>query len=218
MIPATPLPDTADPNPLVSVADYQRITRDTVTDDDDVQAAIDDALDMCQREMRRTILYAQYTERLYLYKNGMVYPSATPFDVSKVVMSPNGDPSDDVGIFQGAGIWVGWFVPLPSLPVWMGVVSPQTDITYWGGFTGPDGPGPQIPAKLARIIARVAWYVANPATLQGLPGGVKSTSAGGVSISGDLSSMVAADPQLGRDIARYRKPQARGWGGQTTPA
>lgn len=216
MIPAMPNPGTADPNPLVRLADYQRITRDAVTQSEDVTASIDDALDMLQRMMKRTLLYAQYNERLYVYPSGMVYPSATPFDTTKPPTNPNGDPPENVGIFQGNGIWVGWYAPLPSLPLWEGVVPNQTDITYWGGWTGPDGPGPFLPAKLVRIICRVAWYINNPAVLPGMPGGVKSASVGDVSMSGDLSSMVETDPQLSRDIARWTKRQARGWSGQVT--
>lgn len=219
MIPATPVTGTADPHPLVRIQDYARITQDqaALSDPTDLAASLADAIGMVEPETRRTFQYAQYTERLYLYHDGIVYPSATPLDVSKPVVGPAGNtPPDNVGVFQGGGIWVGWYVPLPSLPIFAGVVPPQTDITYWGGWTGPDGPGPFIPPKLVRIICRVAWYILHPAALQGLPGGVKSTSVGGVSISGDLSSMVASDPQLAKDIRRFRKPQVRGWGAQVT--
>lgn len=220
MIPATPVPGTADDHPLVEITEYQRITADGATSDENVTASIDDALDMLQSEMHRTILYANYVERLYFYGNGMVYPSATPFDITKPVRNPNDLSASppDVGLFQGNGIWVGWFVPLPFLPVWQGVVPPQTDVSYWGGWTGPAGPGPYLPASLKRVICQVAWYIANPVSLSGMPGGVKSVSVGGVSMSGDLSSMVTRDRMLANAIKRWRKPQAKAWDGQVTPA
>ncbi|HEX3539650.1 MAG TPA: hypothetical protein VHT75_04325 [Acidimicrobiales bacterium] len=214
MIPATPNSGTADTNPLVTVAQYQAVTQDSATSSETVTANLADALDMIQRECRRTLLYAQYTERLYLYRNGQVYPTATPLDTSKAVISPAG--TSNIGIFQGNGIWVGWFIPLPSLPVWVGVVPPQTDITYWGGYTGPAGAGPQLPASLRRIVCKVCWYLSNPAVLTDMPGGVKSVSVGGVSMSGDLASMVSRDRQLGRDIKRWRHPQAHAWDAQVT--
>jgi hypothetical protein len=214
-IPAVPVDDTPDPNPLLTLTGYQQVTGDTSTDSGAFTATLADALDELQRETRRTLLYAQYTERLYVYRNGMVYPTATPLDTTKAVNNPGADPPENVGIFQGNGIWVGWFVPLPSLPIWQGVVPAQTDITYWGGYTGTDGPGPYLPAALKRVIAKVCWYMLHPVTLSGLPGGVKSASVGGVSMSGDLSAMVDRDPALARDIRRWRHPQAKAWDGQT---
>jgi hypothetical protein len=214
MIPATPVTGTADDNPLVTIVDYQQVTQDTSSDTPTVEGNIADALDMIQRECKRTILYAQYTERLYLYKNGIVYPTATPLDVTKPVNSPAG--TTNIGIFQGNGIWVGWFVPLPSLPVWEGVVPPQTDITYWGGYTGPAGDGPVLPASLKRCVCKVAWYLTHPAMLDQMPGGVKSVSVGGVSISGDLSSMTSRDRQLANEIKRWRHPNVKAFDGQVT--
>lgn len=215
-IPATPNAGTADPNPLVTYTQYQQVTGDTTTAEADWDAALDDALDLFQRRTRRTLLYAQYTERLYLYANGTVFPSATPLDVTKGVQSPNGAPPEDVGVFQGNGIWVGWYVPLPSLPMWEGVVPPQTDITYWGGWTGPSGPGPYLPTSIKRVLARIAWYALHPVTMAGLPAGAKSISVAGVSAAGDLSFMVDSDTRLRKDIVRWRHPHARGWDAQTT--
>lgn len=220
MIPATPISGTADTNPLLDIGDYQAITGDTTTFagvQAELTPVLADAVDIFCRQARRTVLYANYTERLFLYRNGMVYPSATPLDTSKGVVSPNGSPPENVGIFQGNGIWVGWYVPLPSLPVWSGVVPPQTDITYWGGYTGPEGGGPYLPASLKRILAKLCWYITHPVTLPGLPAGVKSMSIGGVSISGtDFSAITAVDPQLARDIRRWRHPHAKGFDAQPT--
>lgn len=223
MIPAVPNTGTADTNPLVTYQQYAQVTGDTqFANQAEFDVYLDDALDLFQRRTRRTLLYASYTERLYLYQNGMVYPTATPLDTSKGVTSPSGSPPENVGIFQGSGIWVGWYIPLPSLPVWVGVVPPQTDITYWGGYVGPAsslyGTGFGLPASIKRCLCKISWFAAHPTTLAGLPGGAKSTSAAGVSASGgaDLASMVDGDSMLRKEIRRWRHPHAKGFDGQVT--
>lgn len=206
-IPATPNAGTADTNPLLTFEKYQFITQDSASSQTNFDTALADALSQLQPEMHRTLLYAQYTERLYVYKNGQCYPSACPLDSSMPVgtdSDPDGTSSEF--IIQGAGIYVGFLNPLPALPIFSTVVPMQADVTYWGGFTQST-----IPAKLARVIARVCWFMLNPVSLSGLAGGVKSVSVGGVSISGDLSSFMTADPQLCADISRFTRRQARGW-------
>lgn len=224
MIPATPEAGTADPSPLVTQDDYERITGDCI-DPATFDYFLDDALDQVQRKLSRTLLYAQYNERLFLYQTGQVYGTAIPYDTSKPVQNPiavmgSGDPAN-TGVFQGYGIWVGWYIPLPALPVWQGVVPPQTDIKYWGGFVGPASPlvaqGRLIPASLKRAICKVVWFMNNPALMPGYPVGAKSISVGGVSISGDLSSMVTADKALACALKKWRHPMAHSWAGQTTP-
>lgn len=206
-IPATPIPDTADTNPLLTFTKYQFITKDLTSAEANFDLALVDALNQLQGEMSRTLLYAQYCERLYVYKNGQCYPSATPLDSSKPVgtsSDPDGTTSNYV--IQGAGIYVGFLNPLPSFPIFSQLIPMQTDVTYWGGYTQTT-----IPAKLARIIARVCWYMLNPVSMPGLMGGTKSVSVGGVSISGDLSAFVTCDSQLEKDINRFKRRQVRGW-------
>jgi hypothetical protein len=221
-IPATPNSGTADTSPLVSYVAYQQVTGDTtIGNQDDFDVVLDDALDLFQRKTRRTLLYGQYTERLYVYRNGQVYPTATPLDTVKGVMSPSGTPPENVGIFQGNGIWVGWYTPIPGLPFWLSAVPPQTDITYWGGYVGPSSPLAEerlLPASIKRILCRICWYASHPATMAGIPAGARSVSVGGVSVSGsgDLSLMVDSDVGLRRDIKRWRHPQAHAWDGQST--
>ena len=222
-IPAVPLqvaydpgppvtPQSPDPNTLLTVERYQFITGDTLSSDDDVEAAIADALDESARKCNRTWLYGRYEEILYLYKNGMVFPSATPLDVNQPIVSGSEifNPADEVNntasVIQGAGIWVGWFTPLPWMPVWTGVIPPQTQVIYWGGYTQAT-----VPNALARLWARIAWHVLHPVKMTGLPLGAKSTGVGGVSVGGDLSSMTLIDPQLRRDLRRWERRQARHW-------
>lgn len=199
------------PTPLVSSSDYQRVTGDLSTPMATVEDLIQEAIEDLSRECRRTWIYGQYTESQYLYGNGMVYPSATPIDVNKPVVSGEEiyDPTTDntgSSIIQGDGVWVSWFSPLPWMPFYTGVVPPQTVITYWGGFTAAT-----LPAKVKRMICKIVYYRANPVALQGMAGGIKSMSVNGVSIAGDLYSFMDSDPQLKRDIKCWRHPQAIPW-------
>lgn len=213
ILPLTPNDVAGSPTPLalVSPEQYQAVTGDIVSSIDNVEAMITEAIDDLSRECRRTFVYGQYTEAQYLYPNGMVYPSATPIDVNMPVVSGVEiyDPTTDntgSSIIQGDGIWCGWFSPLPWMPFYTGVVPPQTVLTYWGGYTQATLPG-----KLKRMICKVSYYRLNPVALQGMPGGVKSMSVGGVSISGDLSSFMDSDPQLRKDIRGFRHGQAIAW-------
>lgn len=212
-LPLTPLPNTADPNPLVSFQQYQDITGDETSDETDVLDALNDAMIDACNECKRTLPYGQYNEVQRLYKNGMVFPSATPIDPTKTITSGISekiyDPTTDnspSSVIQGQGVWVGWFTPLPWMPVFSGVLPPQTQIEYYGGFTQAT-----LPVKLRRAIASMAFYAVHPYALTSVPQGVKSMSVGGVSISGSLSSFLYQDWQIKRVLRRYRHPQAYAW-------
>lgn len=225
VLPLVPNDVTGSPTstPLVLPVEYQQVTNDYSTNVELVTDLIEEVVEDLSRECRRTFTYGQYTEAQYLYANGMVYPSATPIDVTKVISASvegnsniydpaSGDPFSS--IIQGDGVWVGWFSPLPWMPYYTGVIPPQTILTYWGGFQNKsvaDSPSLALPSKLKRMICKMVYYRANPVMLTGMPAGVKSMSVGGVSISGDLSSMLDTDPQLRRDIKRWRHPQAIPW-------
>ncbi|MBU6430051.1 MAG: hypothetical protein KGR26_13635, partial [Cyanobacteria bacterium REEB65] len=189
------------------------ITGDNDLSSDAFSEALTDVLALTALQCNRTWLYGQYTEMLYLSKNGMVYPSATPLDPNQQVISgsevfnpPSNTEGQSASVIQGNGIWVGWFTPLPWMPVWTGVIPPQTQVTYWGGFTQST-----VPPNLQRLWAKVIYYMTHPVALQGLPGGVKSMGIGGVSVGGDLSSFMIADPDLRRLVRRFTRPQPRAW-------
>ncbi len=222
-LPSTPNPGTALLDPLVTVEQYRRVTGDLASTEEDVTAELEQAqIDFCI-EAKRTLLYGQYTENLFLYPLGMVYPSCTPIDNNEPI-TVNGNemlynPATDNGygqgqssIIQGAGVWVGYFSPLPWMPVWTGVVPPQTVITYSGGWqpwgtTG--GPTAPLPGKIARILITIAYYGLNPSVVKAM--GQNSVSMGGVSVAGDLSSFMRVDPNLKRLIRRFTRPQAYHW-------
>lgn len=199
--------------PLLSAEDYQWITKDNDSNPADIEQAIIDTEELTAIECTRSWRYGQYTENLFLYKNGQVFPSACPIDLNQPikagseVFNPAGvGPGQPTSTIQGAGIWVGWFTPLPWMPVWTGVIPPQTIVTYWGGIMAET-----MPMAMKRLFARVAWHVLHPVVLTGRPLGAKSVGIGGLSVGGDLSSMTLVDPQLKRDLKRFRRPMVRGW-------
>lgn len=207
------------PYPLVTAAQYQQVTKDVATDMSYVDELVAEAVEDLSHKCERTFTYGQYTESQRLYDNGMVYPSATPIDINQPVVSGVEiyDPSTDntgSSIVQGDGIWVGWFSPLPWMPFYTGVVPAQTVLTYWGGFQNPlvaTDRSLALPSAVKRMICKVVFYRANPVMLQNMPGGVKSMSVNGVSISGDLESMMDSDPGLRRAIRAWKHPHAQAW-------
>lgn len=205
-IPAQPAAGAPPPvGPLVTPADYQSVTHDAEGVD---QATLDEAVLLVEQACTRTFAYGTYAERLYVNRDGFVFPTATPLDpAAPIVPMVN-------GYIQGAGVWVGWSFPPTDLPVFTGALPPQCDLTYSGGYqswANTGGPTERLHPKLRRIFCRVTWFLAHPVVLAGMPGGVKSTSSAGVSVTGDLSSFVTADPDLARDIASFTRRDTRSW-------
>ena len=211
VLPLTPEPGTGDTTPLVSVQQYRSITSDTKPDDDDVAGALEETITLVCQECNRTLRYGQYREVKYLYANGMVFPSAVPIDPTKAISSGEQiyDPATDDNpgsVIQGWGVWVGWFTPLPWMPVFTGVLDPQTQIMYWGGYTQQT-----IPPRLRRLICRIAYKLLHPNNMAGLPGGVKSVSVNGVSVSGDLTAFSWRDPGIDMELVAFTRPDVEAW-------
>ena len=210
-LPLTPFAGTTDPNPLVSPQQYSSVTGDTISSDEDITESIAEAIAIVCQECNRTLAYGQYQEDKYLYENGMVFPSAVPIDPTKAITSNeqiyNPSTDDSPGsIIQGWGVWVGWFTPLPWMPVFTGVLPPQTNITYWGGFVQST-----LPPRLRRLICRIAYRIQHPNNLSGMPDGVKSVSVNGVSMSGDFTAFALDDPGIRRELIAYTRPDVEAW-------
>lgn len=197
--------------PLVSADDYARETRDSASQSSDITDALTGALAAVDEHCRRKFAYAEYTETLYVYPDGKVYPTNTPL---ASVSSPANIPSTGL---QGAGIYLGVFLPVPAMinsGDWNAAVPPQASVTYMGGYQPygtTDGATDALPWSLMRAVCRIAYLTLHPVALPGMPAGAKSASVGGLTISGDLSPFIAIDPSIGRDLNRYIKRQARGW-------
>lgn len=195
-----------DSSSLVSIEDYLRITQDTSAQSDtDLQPALDEALGLIQDNISRVLVYGTYVETLRIYKNGAVYPSATP--LAAVV-----SPALPAGCIQGAAIYMGMFNPAPIINYGygMGAITPQATITYTGGFTSAT-----LPIKLKRALCRAAFNILNPSQLTGLPGGVNRVQVGDVGYSaagsGSLRTFEALDDGILADIKGFRNQNWRGW-------
>lgn len=192
---------------LVSVANYEQITGDTVNS---AQGLIDEAVIEACQFCNRTLAYGQYSERLYVNRKGYAYPSALPID-------PNASTLPESSLVQGPAIWCGYFTPLPDLPIFTSVVLPQTDVGYSGGYSPfgvTDGPTPQLPPRLMRAICRIAWYLANPVVMTGVPAGATSVSLQGVTVSG-MSSPISSwesDTALTKVLGAYRRREIPAFG------
>ena len=166
---------------LVSFQSYQKITGDTSNSQFDVEDTIAGVVTDVSRHLNRTLVYGLYNELLFVNRLGYTFPSAIP--ISQVV-APFG------ANLQGASVWIGFYLPLPDMPVWSGVIPPQSYVEYWGGFIDST-----LPPKLQRVIAKIAWYRLNPIPLIGVPAGVNSVHVGsvGFSAAGSISQFVDQD-------------------------
>lgn len=196
---------------LIHVADYRWVTGDQTTPSANVEQALDDALGIVEGHCNRKFAYGEHTETLYVYRDGKCYPTNTPL---ASVSSPTNLGSTAL---QGAGVYLGVFLPTPAYinsGDWQAGIPPQSKVTYMGGYQpyrSGAGPTDDLPTTLVRALCRVAWLILHPVALPGVPAGAKSASVGDVSVTGDLSSFVAVDPSVGRDLKPYRKRKARGW-------
>lgn len=194
---------------LVVAADYMRETGDTAPDTAAITAAVQGALKGIDEHCKRKFAYDTYTETLYVYRDGKVYPTNTP--IGSITSPAVGDTS-----IQGAGVYLGVFLPVPAT-IWAGdwsaAVPPQVKVVYAGGYQpyGTSGPTDELPWKVMRAVCRIAYLMLHPVALPGMPSGANHASVGGVSMSGDLSPFIAIDPSIAKDLKPYRKRQARGW-------
>lgn len=199
-----------DASGLIRYIDYVRTTKDRASTPQDVVAALNDALQLIQDELQRTLAFGTHTETLYVYRDGKVYPTNTPLHAVT-------DPPVAAGAIQGAGVYLGTFIvtpPIINTGDWAAAVPPQSTVTYTGGYQPygtTDGVTKQLPTTLMRAACRVAWLTLHPVALPGVPAGAKSASVGDVALAGDLSSFVAVDPSIARDIKPYRKRPVHAW-------
>lgn len=192
---------------LVSVSDYERVTGDTVNSDQNI---IDQAvIEVCQF-CNRTLGYGQYTERLFVNRKGFAYPSALPID-------PSAPTLPESSTVQGPAIWVGVFAPIPELPIFLGTIAPQADVTYFGGYQKAGfvgGPTPALPPKLMRAICQAAFYIANPVSNLPAFGSFTSISLQGVSVAGNLTPLASwqDNPALVATLTRFRRVEIPAFG------
>jgi hypothetical protein len=202
----------ADASSLVDTVYYARVTGDTSSDDSATTEALNDALGLIQDEIGRVLALGSYVETLRVYRNGTVYPSATP------IASIEAPDIDQVSI-QGAGVYIGYWNPAPAVTYgeFNSGIPPQTTLTYTGGYTADT-----LPTKLKRAICRTAFNILHPSSLAGLPGGVNRVQVGDVGYSAAGSTALRIndplDDSIRADIKGYRNPNFRGWQIDVAPA
>lgn len=160
---------------IATLADYRDLVDDTFSTPEDVTAALARAEGVVVRRTERHWVQAQYTERLRLYQDGLVYPSDTPI-VS--VSDPAG--ATITGNAIGSGSWT-WPTANLEPDFFSTNPLPLVSVTYVGGYL----PG-TFPEELVAVQCEIALLKLNPPSMVGVPAGAQQirTSTRGQGFSG----------------------------------
>lgn len=174
---------------IATVYDYRRVTDDFDTPDDRVTDALTHAQADIETYCQRPFDLAQRTERVRVYPDGRAYPSATP-----LVAVPTNTVIDGSAVILGFGYY---FTPLTAGYGFTDYYTPQTDLTYTGGYAAGEFPEP-----LVRACCQVAWNALHPVLLAGVAQGATSVKLGDVEMAGRLNDI---DPMTSRIKSVLRK-------------
>lgn len=195
---------------LVSVAQYRTAVGDpygTVPDDAAITAALADAQAQAEDYCLRPFTQAEYTERCYVYPNGMAYPTVTP------VISVSAPANVNL---QGDAVLLGSLTPWPLVSP--GAFTPsypaQGDITYVGGYTAGT-----CPPHLRAAIIQIARNLLNPVVLPGVPAGARSVQLGDVSLASDgpLQNLYGIDSVAAGILDGFLDRSVHGWQNRPVP-
>lgn len=160
---------------MIDVARYQLLTGDTASAAEDVEAAIDLAVDLLEEYLDRPLLSVERTEAMRPDRTGRLWPKATP-----LATVDDGYEIDGLAIVSGTP-----FFPVPSF------LSSETtiEVTYTGGWAAQDDTTPDapvIPMALQRDIAHAAHRILHPnaATTTSILPGADAMQIGDASVSG----------------------------------
>lgn len=188
---------------LVTYDDYTRITGDDSSDQQTVEANIDEMLAMIEQELDRFLLRGDYTETLPLSETGWVYPRAVP--VESVPASASYDVFDEGWSLRGASpdSTAGPFLDLSELRDWSRQGRFST-VTYTGGYVYET-----FPAKLRRLVCRLAKAAGEGGSQ--LMSGTTAASVGDVSVSLETGTVGAGEldaiiPGTCKALDRFRRP------------
>jgi hypothetical protein len=197
---------------LVTLDTYRRLTHDSTTSDEDVEAALDDAQSLIEDILRRFLTSQEYTEELYVESTGYdsisaisngvlgtgrVYPAQTPITSVPDGYTIVGDAVVVTSTVNGVGDYPGPFLdePYNLVPI---------SLTYTGGWTAEN-----LPVTLRRSICEVAFGLVQPINAALL--GATSVKLGDAAISygpdGPTNS-VAGDfmqPATARRIKKWQR-------------
>lgn len=184
---------------LLTVGDYQQITRDTTSDPVAVAEALLDAQGLVEEYLRRPLELATRTSRLRLYRadaidsgydgSYLVYPPATPVQSAEnlTVVSPVAV----AGGFPDGGPFLQGIVGL--------AVEPYATVTYAGGWTRDT-----LPRTIRREIARTAQGLLTPSTV---PAGGTALRVGDTSVTYADAAAVGAglSPSSCKALRKYKR-------------
>lgn len=182
----------------VTVAGYRLRTGDATSLSSAVSAAIEEAEEMLEEELRRGLANEERTETLRIYPtygetvdlwawSGRVYPRAWPITASTLVI-------------DGRALFGATPDNHPFTGIVEPVVTPRATITYTGGFTA---------ATLPVTLAQAIYDLAKPLAQEEAPAlvGASSMRVGDVSVTYTETPSTGIDalvPGLSLRIRRYR--------------
>lgn len=177
----------------ITVAGYQARTGDDLASDAEILTALDDAEQLLDEELRRTLAYGSHTETMRIHDDGRMYPRAWPL----VACDTN---TIDGRALLGGTPDVAQFIAL----VGVNDVPARATVTYDGGFDdGTDSEPLPIVLRDALYDLTAAILASSPAA----PTGVVSASVGDVTVTYARPSGSGVDayvPGLSARVARYR--------------
>lgn len=159
---------------LLTVDRYRALTTDEDSAEDDITAAVTDAVEALEDVLDRPLEAGERTETLRPHRDGRLWPKATP-------IADGGDYTVD-------GESLLYSTPWPAAP--FGVLGGEqtgVEVTYTGGFVertaNPDAAN-RLPTYIERDLAFAAYRLLNAtAPTSSAPDGATSVSVGDVSVT-----------------------------------
>lgn len=168
---------------LVDAETYARYTGDTSTDAEDVDEALDDATQLLEERLGRTLALGTHTETLRRI-GGRVYPSVLPLS-SATGYEVEGDAIVDV-----------------QPDTWTDRPDGPATVTYVGGFTTET-----LPRAIARDISFCAQQLLEVQVASEVPVGATSVRVGDIAVGfgGDGAGRARRSYSWSADTLRWRR-------------
>lgn len=184
---------------LVSIADYRTATRDRITSDVNVTAALTEAQTLIEEYLGRPLASAERTEDLRIDYAGRVYPLATPITA---IASPAGLTNRTAYIL---GAWPGetfWMIhewgPIYNVDI------PRLTVTYTGGWTSAT-----LPATIRRRLCWEAYKLLHFEALADVPEAAAAATIGDAAVSFGPGGAGAGSPE--GVVSPTTRKALRGW-------
>jgi len=178
--------------PVVSLADYRRLSGDRDSYDGDVEAALADAQNLLESRTSRFFDKGDYTEELVVSSSGWVYPSAYPIYFVA---------GQDASVIDGASVRA-WGLSNTSGYNWDDQTV-KVIVSYNGGYENETAP-----YELKQLIVDIANKIAVPQTTEA-PRGATSVRSGNVAVTyggAGAGREVLLDAGIMKRISAWRRP------------